>query len=87
MDSEYKRRLDRIENLVEDNNTMINKLYRAMRWSRAMKVVYFVIIIGASLGIFYFLQPYLDRVGGTYQVIQNTLSNNNSSEEILNTSE
>ncbi len=82
MDSEQRHRLERIETLVEENNTMVKKLYRAMRWNRATKIAYFVIIIGASLGIFYFLQPYLERVGGTYQTIQSTFLSSEGTEDV-----
>jgi hypothetical protein len=48
---------------------------RSMRWSRIMTVIYWVLIIGISVGAFSFLQPYVDQVVKMYGSVSNALKN------------
>ncbi|OHA88790.1 MAG: hypothetical protein A2653_03265 [Candidatus Zambryskibacteria bacterium RIFCSPHIGHO2_01_FULL_43_25] len=75
MDPEERRKLERTLSLAEDNNRMIKKLYRAMRWSRLMHFVYIAIIIAASVGLYYYIQPYLERVIEVYGNVRGALEN------------
>lgn len=52
--------------LAEENNKLLHKLDRMYRLSRAVRVTYWVIIIGITLGAFYFLQPYVDTARDVY---------------------
>jgi hypothetical protein len=66
MDPQDKRILLRTLELAEENNEMIAKMWRSYRVGRAMRVLYWVIIIGVSIGALYFIQPYVDAVRDTY---------------------
>jgi len=70
MDREEKQKLDRALELAEDNNQMLRKMIRNMRWGRLFRTVYWVIIIGISIGALYYVQPYVDQVVGVYGNIQ-----------------
>ncbi len=61
MDDNDREDLKRALKLAEENNDMLHKLYRSWRWARVMQIAYWVILVGAALGAFYFIQPYLDR--------------------------
>jgi hypothetical protein len=74
MDLEDRDKFEKVISLAEDNNRMIKKLYRALRWSRVFRVIYLVIIIGASLGSYYYIQPYLESLGDTYGGIKDAIS-------------
>ena len=74
MDSEDKRKLQRTLELAEENNSMLKKLVRAMRWAKILRVIYFLIIIGSAIGIFYILQPVFDQVADTYGSFRDSLN-------------
>ena len=52
----------RLEILVEDDHRMIKNMHFAYRFSTLFTVLKFVVIIGVTLGAFYFVQPYLEGV-------------------------
>lgn len=54
--------LRRILDLAEENNSMLRKLRRGQIYGRIWSITYWTIIIGAAIGAFYFLQPYIDFV-------------------------
>ncbi len=66
MSPEEKSLLERTYKMAEENNTILKSLRRSARWNTAFKVFYWVIIIGISLGAYYFIQPYLEAVFGLY---------------------
>ncbi|MCI5108875.1 MAG: hypothetical protein MRY49_03460 [Candidatus Pacebacteria bacterium] len=52
--------------LARENNRLLKKIKRHMAMGTIFRFIYWAIIIGAGIGIFYFLQPYIDSVIGTY---------------------
>ena len=72
-------KIHRILELSEENNKMLKKIVRSMRWARLVRVIYIIIIVGASVGAFYFAQPYINQAVDTYGNIQTTVDglNNN----------
>lgn len=62
MNPEERSLLQRTYELVEENNKILTTLRRASRVGIAIKVFYWVVIIGLSLGSFYFIQPYIDAI-------------------------
>jgi len=75
MDPESKKLLEETFELEQDNNKLLRSMKRAMLWTRVMNVVYWLIIIGISLGAFYFLQPYFNRLVTVYGSLGNILKN------------
>jgi len=45
--------------ITEDNNRLLRKIVSANRWARIFKVLYWVVIIGSMIGIYYYVQPVL----------------------------
>lgn len=70
MDKEDRERLKKVLDLSERNNKMIRKLYSAMKWGRALKAFYWLVIIGVAIGAFYFIQPAVDSVKDLYGSLQ-----------------
>lgn len=70
MDANEKSALFRLLELTEENNKLLRKLYRGTLVHRWITISYWVVIIGLSLGAFYFVQPYLDTLGVTYDVLK-----------------
>lgn len=81
MSPEEKSLLERVAKLSEDNHQMLKSLYSAMRWGRAWRIFYWVLIIGISIGAFYFIQPYIDQLMSVYSGIQGGADTFNSALE------
>ncbi len=60
MTPEEKSLLERTHKIVSENNSILRKMRRANRWGLSFRILYWVVIIGAGLGMFYFLKPYID---------------------------
>ncbi len=74
MNPEEKELLEKTYEMVEENNHILKSIRRANRWSAFFRIFYWIIIIGASIGVFYFLQPYVDTVFNAYQTLQGNLT-------------
>lgn len=46
---------------------MLRGMRRVSRFGTAFKVLYWVVIVGASLGAYLYIQPYLEAMVSTYQ--------------------
>ena len=64
MDAESKKLLQDTFALAEENNKMLHSMRRSMRWQRVMSILYWVFIIGSTIGVFYLIQPYIDSLKG-----------------------
>ncbi|MDR3519284.1 MAG: hypothetical protein P4L63_00115 [Candidatus Pacebacteria bacterium] len=69
MDPESKKLLENIYSLEYENNKILRSMKRSMVWGQIMSVVYWLIIIGASIGAFYFLQPYINKIMNLYNSV------------------
>jgi len=65
----------KLQDIVVDNNTMLKGIQRRGRMVMLASTLKWVIIIGLSLGSFYFLKPLFDTYKslGFGEVFQNTL--------------
>lgn len=66
MDQELRDLLEKNLKISEDNNEILRKLYRSQKWSQFMSLMYWVLIIGVTFGVYYYLQPYIETLLGTY---------------------
>lgn len=66
MDFEEKELIKKTFRLAEENNKILRKMRSSMRWGRAFRILYWIIIIGATVGAFYYIQPYIDQLMGVY---------------------
>jgi len=62
MSPEEKELLEKTYELSKENNEILRSLRRRARFSTAWRIAYWVLIIGISLGAFYFIQPYVEMV-------------------------
>ncbi len=60
MNPEERSLLERTYKMTEENNEILKSLRRTSRLGVAMKLFYWVVIIGTTLGAFYFIRPYMD---------------------------
>lgn len=60
MTPEEKSLLERTYKLAEENNGILVGIRRSARIANAMRIIYWVVIIGLSIGAYYAIQPYID---------------------------
>ena len=75
MTPEERQLLIQTSRLVEENNKILRKMHRAALWGRIFHFLYWVAIIGLSVGAYYFIQPYVDQLQQTYGSIKQDVSN------------
>ena len=78
MSPEEREMLQKSVTLAEENNKMLHALTRSMMWSRFVHFIYWVLIIGSTVGAYYFIQPYIDQIIGVYGGTKGSLENVNS---------
>ena len=78
MTPEQQKLLEETAELARENHRLLKKIHNSMRLGRAIRITYWVLIIGSAIGAFYFLQPYIDQLTGVYTGIQDSASNVNS---------
>jgi len=61
--------------LAQENNKMLYAIRRGMFWGRIMRVVYWIVIIGAALGVYYYISPYINSAVGAYGNVKVDLKN------------
>ncbi len=66
MEEREKAKLDKILALAQENNRFLKSIRRAQWMGRVMSLVYLVLIVGASLGAYYFIQPYVGMATSLY---------------------
>jgi len=74
MNPNEKELLQKTFELAEENNKILHQIRRSNRLSSFFRIFYWVIIIGVSIGAFYYLEPYLNSVTKAYRSLQTDLN-------------
>ena len=74
MDPRDRDMLKQTLELVEENNQLLKRLHTSMVWGRAMRIIYWVILIGSAVGAYYYVEPYLNSLLKIYNSIPNAFS-------------
>jgi len=69
MDPEDKKIIRRNLKIAEENQEVLRKMRRGQFLGNLARIFYWIIIIGASFGTYYFLQPYIDTLKDFYMNI------------------
>ena len=64
MDPESRNLLENTFEYARENNKMLHAIRRSQKWASFMRMLYWLIIIGLSVGAFYFMQPYISSMQG-----------------------
>lgn len=64
---DIKRLLQKNITLSEENNKLLKKMRRSMRWGQAFTAFYWIFIAGAAVSVYYFLQPFIDSTLAIFQ--------------------
>lgn len=73
MNPEEKEIIKKTLELAQENNKMLHALRRSMFWGRIIRIIYWVIIIGAAIGVYYYITPYIDSAIGAYGNVKDDL--------------
>ena len=69
MDSESEQLLQDALTLAKENNKMLHKIRGVQKRETFWHVLKLIVIVGITLGSFYFLEPYLNKVVDLYNSI------------------
>ncbi len=72
MDPLIDTRLKGIEEKLEQNHQLLVKIRRVQKQGQLFKIFYWVLILLATFGAFYYIQPYLNGVLDAYTGLQNS---------------
>ena len=70
MDFHDKKFFDKLMSLTEENNRMLRHIRRSAFWAGITRTVYWLILIGISVGTYYYVQPYVEQLIATYHATQ-----------------
>lgn len=73
MQPEEKEMLKKTLELAQENNKMLHSIRRGMMWGRVIRILYWVVIIGAAIGIYYYISPYIDSAISAYGNVKGDL--------------
>ncbi len=69
--TELKVAIEKNTKLLEENNTLLRKIYRNDLWGFWLRVVWYLILFGLPFALyFYVLEPYFDALGSNYEVFK-----------------
>jgi len=74
MDPELKILVKENLEVAKENNLALKKILGYLRWSRGLGALKWFLIIGSTVGVFYYFQPLLAQVLGTYSELLGTAS-------------
>jgi predicted PurR-regulated permease PerM len=72
MDPALDARLKAIEEKLQQNHELLVRVRRVQRNSQLFRLFYWVLILLATFGAFYYVQPYINQIIESYTGIQNT---------------
>lgn len=74
MSPEERQLLEETVTLSRENNQILRQLRGALRWGRFYSVLKWVLVVGSTLGAYYYLQPYLFKLFDAYQTLLSGLN-------------
>lgn len=75
MTPEERQLLIQTHRMVEENNKLLRKMHRAALWARIWHIFYWLVIIGVSVGAYYFIEPYVTQIQGVYGGVKQDVEN------------
>ena len=59
--------------LAQENNKMLHAIRRSILRGRIFQIIYWLVIIGAAVGVYYYIEPYIDTAVGAYGNVKGDL--------------
>ena len=79
--TDTKRLIQRTLKLSEENNKLLRKMRRSMRWGQVFTAFYWLVIAGTAVSVYYFIQPFIESALSTLQILSSGV------DELQNTGE
>jgi hypothetical protein len=73
MEPEEREILKKTLELAQENNKMLHAIRRSMFIGRIVRIVYWVVIIGAAVGIYYYIGPYIEGAIRAYGSVKSDI--------------
>ncbi len=83
MDLESNKLLEKTFALAQENNKMLRRVRGVQKWSAFWQALKILVIIGVAFGLFYYIEPYLDKMLNLYNSISSTEQKLNSGGSVL----
>jgi hypothetical protein len=64
--AELNEKIDKLTTVAEENHRMIKNLYQRARMATVFIFIKWFIIVGITIGSFYFIQPFINTLVGIY---------------------
>lgn len=75
MDLDEKAMLKKTLELSQENNRILNGMKRQMLFGRIFKIVYWTVILGTAVGLYYYIDPYIGGAFNAYSDLKMDLRN------------
>ncbi|MCX6719231.1 MAG: hypothetical protein NTZ38_02545 [Candidatus Taylorbacteria bacterium] len=75
MTPEERSLLERTYKLSVENNDILHGINRSNKISSIMRAIYWVIVIGISVGAYYYVQPYVNPMMKLYGEVMDNVGN------------
>ena len=75
MEPEDRDLLRRTFELSQKNSKILESIKKSMFWGRVMRYVYWAILLGAAVGAYYFIEPYVDQMLEVYGGVRGSINN------------
>ena len=75
MTPEERQLLIQTHRLVEENNELLRKMHRAALVGRVFRLLYWIAIIGLSVGAYYLIQPYVEQIQNAFDNLKGGVAN------------
>ena len=66
IDPELRKIVEESLEISRENNKLLHKLHHTVIWGRVFRILYWIVIIGATMGAYYFVQPVIDSLLESY---------------------
>ncbi len=74
MDLQEKELIEETLEVSKENNKMLKKIWRDVKYKRFITFAYWMVVIGLAFGAYYYIQPILESVGAGYGDISEGIS-------------
>lgn len=73
MDLDEKAMLKKALELSQENNKMLHSIKKQMLVGRIFRIVYWIVIIGVAIGVYYYVDPYIESAINAYGNVKGDL--------------
>ena len=73
VDTEDKKALKEVLELSRENSKILHKMKRAAFLNKLVRVLYWVVIVGSAVSLYYYMQPLLEQLIRTYTDLLGTV--------------